>query len=242
MWFEFYITNIVDSDGQLSLSTSYLSHPVSSLSLISEIKKEGEIRWLEHYHEKSINYLKNDLNDYLSNVKYRLFNAFIYIENDMDFIESEMISKFNESDLDILRKTKLIHENGWISVFYSEEQFKILLDQIGINEKEIIYSDWQKAKQTYQKKKYSLPNVIRSSFMSLIPLLCIIALILIKKTRKNPIIIYSIILYFLYLVPYILISHQLRYQRPLFILQVIFIYALIIFILDKTRYFQRSEV
>ncbi len=241
MWFEFYITNVVDSDGQLSLSTSYLSHPVACLDLVSEIRKEGEINWLEHYHEKSKNYLKNEFDDYISNVKNRLFNAFIYIENDMDFIESEKITKFNDSDKLILENAKLIIENGWISVFYSEKQFKTLLNQLGIEEKENVYSDWWNAKQAYLKKKYSLPNFVRSTFMSLIPLLSIISLIVIKKTRKSRIILYSIVLYFVYLIPYILISHQIRYQRPLFILQVIFLFFLITFIVEKVKLFNTPK-
>jgi hypothetical protein len=235
MWFEFYITNIVDTDGQLSLSTSYLSHPVTSEKLINEIDKLGEISWLEEYHKKSQDYLKNNFSDYIQNIEYRLFNSFIYIENDMDMIDSEKISLFSESDRNKLTASKLIYEQGWICVFYSEDQFKTILNQIGIEEKELVYNDWLKAKSLYKQKKFSLPNLVRSSFMSVIPLFCIVFLFFIKQIRKSLLFIISNLLYFIYLIPYILISHQIRYQRPLAILQIIFLYLFIVFIFELFR-------
>jgi len=235
MWFEFYITNIVDTDGQLSISTSYLSHPVTSEFMIHEIKNIGEINWLEKYHKKSQDYLKNDFSDYIQNIKYRLFNSFIFIENDMDMIDSEDISSFSETDRNKLIEGKLINEQSWISVFYKNEEFKRELDLIGIENKELVYNDWLKAKSAYHQKKFSLPNIVRSSFMSLIPLLCIIFLFFVKNIRNNLPFIVSVILYFIYLIPYILISHQIRYQRPLAILQIIFLYLFIVYIAERIK-------
>jgi hypothetical protein len=242
MWFEFYITNIVDTDGQLSLSTSYLSHPVTSEILINEIKTMGEINWLEKYHEKSRNYLNNNFADYIENIKCRLFNAFIYIENDMDKIDSDKISKFSDSDQLKLNKAKLIYDRGWISLFYSDKEMYKLLDQIEVQNKELIFKDWQAAKLKYHQLKYSYTNFVRSTFMSIIPMLCLIMLLFIKQIRKNVNFIVSVVLYFIYLIPYILVSHQIRYQRPLFILQVILIYLLIVFVLEKIRPIYTSRI
>jgi hypothetical protein len=235
MWFEFYITNIVDTDGQLSLSTSYLSHPVTSENMINEIKNIGELNWLDKYKKKSQDYLKNNFSDYIKNIEYRLFNSFIYIENDMDMIDSEDIFSFSESDRNKLIEAKLINEQSWICVFYKNEELKRKLDLIGIENKELVYNDWLKAKSVYHQKKYSLPNMLRSSFMSVIPLLCILFLFFIKKIRNNPLFISSVLLYFIYLLPYILISHQIRYQRPLAILQIIFLYLFIVHIVELTK-------
>ncbi len=244
MWFEFHLTNIIDTDGQLSFSTSYRGHPNARKDLREEVKKLGEIEWVEKYHKSSLEYLESNFDDYLDNVSFRLYNAFIFMENDMDVVQIVDVGEFSTVDKTNLSDNKLISGNEWICLFYSEGQIKEIFNRIGIIEKELIFSDWENARQVYYNKKYSPSNLVRSIFMSLIPLICIIALFFIPKIRKKPLYIILVTLYFVYLTPYILISHQIRYQRPLFLIQVVLVYLFIITIVEiiKAKYVFEQKV
>jgi hypothetical protein len=230
MWFEFYLTNIIDTDGQLSYSTSFRGHPVASKQMQQEIKEQGEVKWVKKYEEISKDYLKNDFNDYMKKVKFRLFNAFIFVENDLDVVESRFLAEMESGEKEKLTAHNLVFENLWISLFMDEEAFKDTLDVLGMQDPVPIINDWEKAKKSVELGKLSIPNLIRSSFMSIVPFLCIVFALFIKELRRNPLYLASVILYFIYLLPYILISNQIRYQRPLFILQVIFVYMIFIVI------------
>lgn len=239
MWFEFYLTNVIDTDGMLSYSTSFRGHPVCSTKLQEEIRNMGEIKWVDMYYDKSVDYLKSNINNYLTKINFRLFNAFIFIENDMDKIESEVFKQLSFFDQKKLIDEVLIDEDDWISLFYSDSEMKLILSQLNLQENDQVYNDWKAAKLKFNQKKYSIPNIIRGVFMSIIPLILIIFLFLHSQYRRNPLLYLSAILYFIYLIPYILVSHQLRYQRPLFILQILIIYLFIISInnLLKISYF-----
>jgi hypothetical protein len=235
MWLEFYLSNIIDTDGQLSFSTSFRGHPLNREDLNEEMKILGEIEWIEKYHQLSLEFLKTDFNKYVNKVLYRLYNAFIFIENDMDAVRIKNDVNFADADKLKLRDNKLVCGNEWICLFYDEFQMKQTLDKIKINNKELIFIDWKSAKLEYKRKKYSIPNITRSISMSLIPLICIVALFFVSIIRKNPVFIISVTLYLFYLLPYILISHQIRYQRSLFVLQVFFIYLLISILLNNLK-------
>jgi hypothetical protein len=150
----------------------------------------------------------------------------VRIKNDVNFADADKLK---------LRDNKLVCGNEWICLFYDEFQMKQTLDKIKINNKELIFIDWKSAKLEYKRKKYSIPNITRSISMSLIPLICIVALFFVSIIRKNPVFIISVTLYLFYLLPYILISHQIRYQRSLFVLQVFFIYLLISILLNNLK-------
>jgi hypothetical protein len=233
MWFEFYLANIVDSDGKLSQSALYKAHPIYNESLRQEMLNQGEINWLEKYNIKSHEYLKNNMGDYFQKVRNRLILAFIFTETDNDNIRSENFSRFSESDKFKLTENKLIVRQDWTTGFYSDEKMLDYFNKLNIQEKEFILADWKTAKSKFEKHKYALPDIVRGAFMGIIPSVCVLALLLFRETRRNPLFLISVTLYLLYMVPYILISHQIRYQRPLFLLQVILVYLISIFIIQK---------
>ena len=136
----------------------------------------------------------------------------------------------------MLNNNRLIYKHQWVSFFYTEEEILNTLEQYEIEDEELVFEDWKVAKMEFKQRKFSIPYIVRSISMAMVPTICILLLFLFQETRKNPIFLSSVILYILYLIPYILISHQLRYQRPLFLLQIIFVYLIIIFIIEKLMY------
>jgi hypothetical protein len=233
MWFEFYLTNIVDSDGKLSQSALYKAHPIYNESLRKEMLEQGEITWLEKYNGLSHEYLKNNFGNYLSKIKNRMILAYVFTETDRDNIRSENFPKFTEADQQTLIENKFIIAQDWTTGFYEDEKMREELNNLGLQDKENVFIDWKASKKTFYKNKFAIPDLTRGLFMGIIPTLCMILLLVFRETRKNAIVLTSIVLYIIYTVPYILISHQIRYQRPLFILQVILLYLVSIYIIHK---------
>ncbi len=238
MWFEFYLTNVVDTDGKLSQSALYKAHPIYNESLRKEMLAEGESNWLEKYDAISHEYLSHNLKDYLYKIKNRLVLGFIYTETDRDNIRSMNFGSFSEQDKLLLTQNKLIIGQAWTTGFFNDERMSDILNTLHPDNKELIFEDWKMAKNDFYHHKYQLPDFVRGIFFGIIPTLCIAALIIFRRTRFQPLLLISSALYLVYLLPYILISHQIRYQRPLFILQVILVYMLFAsfykyFIVDK---------
>jgi hypothetical protein len=248
MWFEFYMTNIVDPNGQLSTSTIYRIHPFLNKQVNSEISAMGELPWMAKYETLSKTYLEGNFGDYKQKVLYRLFNAFIFMESDKDDIHAGNPALYSEQD-----REKLISENlisyidySWISLYMSDDEFLQTLEKLGIEEQQKIFADWKNATALLEKQTFRPDYLVRSIFMSIIPLLAFLFLFIYKKTRANPILIISMIVYLTYLVPYILISHQMRYQRPLFVLQIIVVYMVVYVILANleprvSQYFSKKK-
>lgn len=225
MWLEFYLSNVVDTDGQLSFSTSFRGHPLNHADLNAEMIRIGEIAYIERYQQYSHEYLESDFDSYKEKVLYRLYNAFIFMENDMD-AEDIDFAVINKGDLLKLNDKRLTYGGQWISLFYDEIEMQQILNEIKIDDKNSVIQDWKKAKEKFEGKKHSIPNIVRSITMSLIPIICMILLAFNATVRRNPVFMLSVILYIIYLLPYVLISHQIRYQRPLFILQILFIFLI----------------
>ena len=186
MWFEYHLTNVVDKDGQLSLSTSFRAHPNTRKDLREEIKKEGEVNWIEKYRKSSLEYLESDFENYIGKVMHRAFNAFIFIENDMNVANIIHESQFLTSDKQKLIDNRLILDNEWMCFFHKKDEIHKIFEQIGIEDIDLIFEDWKTAKQVYINKNYSFPNIIRSLFMSSIPLVFMIGLFFISAIRKLP--------------------------------------------------------
>lgn len=238
MWFEFYMANVSDRDGQLSVSTVYREHPYENETINREVQELGEIEWVRKYEIKSKRFLESNFNEYLSKIQYRFKNAFFYIESDEDVMPSVKFDKFNNADkiklIDHKLLVKRVDHWGWTCLYLDKLEMSELLKELTINDQTIIISDWEAAKSSYHTKNYSKPYIFRSLFITIIPLLCIFIILFIKQKRRNPLFFVTVIMYSFYLIPYILISHQMRYQRPLFILQIILIYLFISILIEKS--------
>ncbi len=235
MWFEFYMSNIVDSDGQLSWGTLVREHPFLIAELRVEIRMQGEVNWMESYHAKGLSYLKNNTSDYFNKVANRLFNACIFIENDDDRMSSANYHLFSDSDKLELNQNRLFHKNEWTVLCYSENDILNIIEQSKIEDKELVFKDWEMARLKYIQRKYSIPNIVRGLFMAGVPSICIFLLLFFRKIRRNPLFFVTVTMYILYLIPYVLISHQIRYQRPLFLLQVVLVYLFTITLYEKIK-------
>jgi hypothetical protein len=223
MPFEFYLANVMDYNGQLSNSTLELYHPNRNPELIPEIKKKGEIKWIQQFKQQNRNYLETEKRDYLRKIFNRFMNAFFFIHHDQDNRPVDNDHAITARDYRLMDSLKLIHKGEWMCLTLNPKAFREIAVDYPFENSEAVFDSFNGARNSYLLQIYAPANFIRSLMMSMIPTGCMIFLCLIRSVRKTHEFQVLAISYLLYLFIYVLISHQLRYQKPLFLLQVMLI-------------------
>lgn len=215
LWFEFYLSNIVDNNGILSISVLYRTHPIFGKN-IGEIKKLGEIEWLSQYENSGKRFIQDNPELYLKKVVNRFKNVVIFTESIKNTEEIKIYPQLSESDKRLLNENCFIHGNLWITHDLDEKQFITAIQKLNIKNKILLIHDWKNAKDLVLQRSRSLSYVIKSVLMATLPLICIITMFFIRRIRKLYIYQACTIFYFLFLLPYIFVSHYTRYQKTLF--------------------------
>ena len=228
-WFEFYMSNIVDKKGILYSSTWRKAHPMENEELCEKINKYGEIQWLEQFEEKGKQYLRLNRQQYLEKVKNRLVNIFLFTDYRSDFIGSEFLAQLDENEKKVLENESIIMRNRYLTINYDDDKFLSKIKSLPLKEetKSDLFSDWQKAKKQFHKDRFSPTWVFLGFTRATLPLLAMFVLIIfsIIKTFKHPVFLgILLILYISHFIPFALISHEVRYQQFVIILQIALVY------------------
>ncbi len=228
-WFEFYMSNIVDKKGILYSSTWRKEHPMENEKLCNTINEYGEIQWLEQFEDKGKQYLKLNRLQYLKKAKNRLINIFLFTDYRDDFVGSDFLTNLDESEKQVLEREKIIMRNRYLTINYDKDEFlsKIKYLSLKPETKTNLYTDWQKAKNRFYKDKFSPTWVFFGFTRATLPLLAMIVLIILTfmKIFKHPVFLgILLILYISHFIPFIVISHEIRYQQFVIILQITLVY------------------
>ena len=76
LWFEVYLANVVDDDGISKWSNFRKYHPLGNPEVLDEYISLGEVSFINEYKTKSVEYLENDLGEFVVKVGHRLKEAF----------------------------------------------------------------------------------------------------------------------------------------------------------------------
>ncbi len=238
--FEFYLSNIVDKDGIHSYSTWLKAHPYSDEVACARMGELGEQEWLEPYKEMEKSYKENHKEEYRKKIINRTRNAFLFSVNEHDFYESEYCNSLSENERKKLIDADLIREMKgnyywWFCLELDENVMTDSLKQLGVYNEELM-TDWKKAVKRFRylpvKDFHQDSGIIKGLALSGLPFFSLLLLILLKDPNKR-IKLYFLIIYVSYTVPYILISNQLRYQKPLMVFQAFILYLLITSYINK---------
>jgi hypothetical protein len=175
---------------------------------------------------------KNNFNLYLKKTINRLINAFVYTKYDMDTRPSKSYGSLDPQDKEVLKKGNFVVKGNWACLNMEPNEFNSTMINLKIRDIQKVSQDWNEARNSYLKTKKSLLTIFRGLLMGIIATGSMIFL-LFTPNRSNQLILSVIIFYVIYLLPYILVSHQLRYHRPLFAAQLILIYCATITIYQK---------
>jgi hypothetical protein len=226
LWLEVYLSNIVEKDGVLSYASVLKSHPAADEDIDAEILRDGEIKWFKKYETIGRLYIKEHKTEYYRKVRNRIFNAFVLTKWDLDVMPSSFLGNLDSSKIELLTKHKLIVNDLWKCPDLSKAELSAKLDSIQIIDKTAYLNDWENSKIQIAAVQQSIKYKMRGLLFALIPTIAGVVLLFFSFYRKNILFVSILIIYILYLMPYMLVSHQLRYQRPLMTLQIVLIYFL----------------
>ena len=214
LWFEMYISNVVDEDGILKYSNYRKYHPYTNKEVAAVYKEKGEVPFLKEYQEASINYLQEQPLDFFGKILNRCVNIVVFAKSEKD-VELAAVEKFSTEDEVSLTEARLVVDNYWVCLEWPENEFQQKLTQLQLSETELILADWQKKSKISQERVNNIddPNeLIKGILTSIIPTLAIILGLFIPGIRNNEVFLIALFLFLLSIGPYLVISWTPRYQ------------------------------
>jgi hypothetical protein len=217
LWFEFYMCNVIDRNGVSSGSSWVIAHPYDNSQLCREILKQGELQWLEKYKQIGLKYIKTHQDEYYRKFFNRIKNGLVFVEFRNDCIESPVLKELSDNDERELSDHTLIWDSHWLCLEMNENEFVHVINLLKIDEKQKIINAWKEGKKIYQKKMFAVTYLVGGIMMAGIPFFGLVFLSIVGYRRTLVSLI--AVIYLLYLATYFFVSHEIRYQIPLFILQ-----------------------
>ena len=244
-WYDFYQANALDPDGLTSNETFAKYHLINKNENQQRYLAEGEARFTESYYNLSIAWIRAHPAQLLANIGRRSFSAFVY-SHYVEDIPHTTPNALTMADILTLQQAGLIYIDEsnvpyWISTTLSQREFEARIAPLELNDPSAVVQDWLRQTAALEAHKRSWKIVLKTSFLSIIPSLCIAIGLLIGNIRGNPAFSLSTLLYVIYLAPYVLTSFYRRYQVPLIGLQSIFIFLVVCAFLERILPKQLSQ-
>ena len=229
-WYEFYQANMADDDGIINSRTFRTFHPSAEGKYRNLYDSLGEIGFLDYMEQQS----KEEflLPDYLQRVGRRAQFALVNSENTNLKYPADTAS-FPPQDEAILHREGLVQGGEWIALDMDSTALMNTIEQLPLNQKATIASDWIVKKALYTQKAAGLGSFIRETSVSLVPFLCIVLGFFIKSIRMSSLFQLTITTYFIQLLPYILASHYIRYQYYVLALQALLLFMIATYFINR---------
>ena len=229
-WYEFYQANMADDDGIVTSRTFRTFHPSAHGKYRNLYDSLGEIAFVDYMERRS----KEEflLPDYLQRVGRRAQFAFVHSQNTNFKLPADTAS-FPAQDETILHREGLVQNGDWIALDIDSTAFMNTVEPLPLNQKAAIISDWVVKKVIYTRQTEDLGNFVREASVSLLPLLCMVLGVFIKSIRVSGIFQLTVTIYVIQLLPYVLVSHYIRYQYYLLALQALLMFLVAAYIIDN---------
>ena len=245
LWVEFYFANVLDDDGLLTKEFYRKHHPYKGAYMLDQYLAKGEMQFVEECKELTQKQLEENPGVYINRIGNRLFNAFVFTDHVQD-TNGARINLFTQDELAKMKEDRLLILGHWTSLKMDKQDFIAHIKPVHLKNENAVIDDWTLKKSNHLSRKFNLVHVTLGLMFALVPFLCFLAGLFIKKIRENTVFIVTSFAYFLHLFPYIMVSHSYRYQFVLIGLQTIFIFLIASWIVkivtdkfSKTRVLQK---
>jgi len=244
LWYEFYQSNVLDSDGVLSQSTMQLYHPATNPEEQKHYAKLGEYQYVLQYKHKSQAFLTEHAAHFAQKIGNRLVWAFLWSKSSADDMMSynPPLVGFTPTDSLKLLRSRLIHQNAtstssnrWQCFNLEEAEFVASVKGLQLERETALIEDWKYSKQYLERMDTRPRGLVKGVMLSLIPTLCILLGLLISRIRRDVIFATAAMLCLVYTVPYVLIAYYFRYQVVLMGLQAVLVFYLVAYLLTRIQ-------
>jgi hypothetical protein len=226
--YEIFQSQIVSKNGIPNYST-FTKHPINRESNENKVYAEvGETDFVRMRRDMAIQSIAADPGDFSRRVAQRFSNAFLYtaLPSNVALVSSKICS----DDLERLRKAGFVayhdHKKLWIDLDDPDNDLKKVLPSIGLTNPQLVEDNWQSMLEGNYWYRFSWEQIIGGCLIGGMPWIALfIAILMRRRSELMPGILWAGFFLLLYLMPYVLISHYMRYQVPLLGMQAILLTA-----------------
>ncbi len=188
----------------------------------------GETAFIRARRDMAISRILADPTDFCRRVAQRFVNAFLFTASPVN--TAVVDSRINRDDLERLRKTGfVVYRNDksiWIDLDDPDKDLIKVLPSLDLADPQLARDNWRSMSEGYYWYRFSWDRIIGGSLIGGMPWIAFfIAILLRRRLESTPGIWWASLLLFFYLMPYVLISHYMRYQIPLLGMQAILLAA-----------------
>jgi hypothetical protein len=236
--YEIFQAQLASRNGVLSTST-FIYHPHNVASKENKAYAElGETAFISARRDMTLRSIVNDPIDYLGRVGQRFSNAFLYTVSHFNF--DDVDSRISNDDLKKLRSAGLIeyffNRKVWINLDDPDKDVIKTLPLLNLNHYRLVEYNYKQTAARYDHYLYSWNRIIGGLLMGGMPWIALLIAILMRRhSERSSYILWVGLFLLIYLTPYVLISHYLRYQVPLLGMQAILLTSGTIAILRNTK-------
>ncbi len=236
LWVEFYFANVLDEDGILSKEFFRVHHPSNFGYALDMYLEQGEVQFIEERKALAQQYVDENLGEYYKKVGVRAFNAFVHTSHLPDTRPADL-ELFSAEELFKLEEAQLLTFEHWTSLNLNKKAFVQQIQPLNLKNEQAAIDNWAKQKKSYLNRKYRIDHLVIGGVVALVPFVCFLIGLFVRNIRRNTVFIVTSVIYFIHLVPYILVSHAYRYQFALVALQAILMFFVACAIITAIRPF-----
>lgn len=237
--YEIFQAQVTSKNGLLSTST-FIYHPHNLASEENQAyTKLGEKAFITTRRDTALLSIANDPIDFWRRIKQRFSNAFLFTVSHFNF--DDVDSRISDDDLIKLRSAGLIeyffNRKVWINLDDPDKDVLKILPSLNLTNHRLVEYNYKLISARYYHYLYSWNRIIGGVLMGGMPWIAfLIAILMRRHSAQSSYIFWAGLFMLIYLIPYVLISHYLRYQVPLLGMQSILLTSGTIAILKTLKY------
>lgn len=226
LWFDFYQANHLDDDGLVSNATFLAFNPSNPNRFQEHYEAVGEAAFTKEFAGAASRMLRRDPGEVMRRAGRRAFSALVYL-HDPDDVRPATAEEFTPADIERLLDADLLGidwlgQEVWLSLGMAPDQLGARLASLGLDREQTVARDWERGRSRIEEQRSHWSIVGRSLILSAGPTFCLLFGLLRNRSRRDPLFASAAMAYLAILLPYVIVSHYLRYQVPLIGLQAVF--------------------
>ncbi len=226
--YEIFQAQLASKNGVLNYST-FIDHPFNRASKENHAYATlGEAGFLRARRDMAIRSIAADPVDFLRRVAQRFSNAFLYTISPGTIVRVD--PRISSDDLERLHGAGFVgyyfHRKVWIDLDDPDKDLIKVLPALGLANPQLVEDNWRSMSEGRYWYRFSWDRIIGGCLIGGMPWMALlIAIYMRRRSALAPGAWWAGLFLFAYLMPYVLISHYLRYQVPLLGMQAILLTA-----------------
>lgn len=216
LWFEFYLSNACAPLGHLRTSVIVGHHPFGGDRYTArQIASDGEVKFLDHYRDVSFRLIRDEPGTVLRRIGQRLFYIFVFHHQSHNIVPARTL--LGEDDLRVLIKAGLAHQffpdspHYWLAVDEPLSEVEKSFDALELREPEKAWESFLQTRTELKQNRREPGYILWGLAYGLLPTLGILVGFL-RFGLRSPDFTSAVVLYLVYLTPYILVSYASWYS------------------------------